>query len=63
MSLNLLIGSKKNDTNDKHAKTKKKKFKKIGKNTTQIRYFFKNHKKLETEIFAFSVITFEPIKI
>ena len=25
--------------------------------------FVQNHKKTETEIFAFSVITFEPIKI
>ena len=46
------------DTNEKHAKNTK-----IAKNTSQIRYFLQNCKKPETEIFAFSVITFEPIDL
>ena len=30
---------------------------------TQMRVFVQNHKKTEMEIFAFCVITFEPIKV
>ena len=40
---------------------KKAKNTKIAKNTTQISFFFTKSQK--TEIFAFCVITFEPIKI
>ena len=36
---------------------------KIGKNATQIGSFFQNNKETKMEIFAFCVITFDPIKI
>ena len=36
---------------------------KITKNITQMRSFLQNHKTPEAEMFAFCVITFEPIKI
>ena len=37
--------------------------KKQRKNITQISSFLRNRKKTETEIFAFFVITYEPIRI
>ena len=62
MSLNL-NWFKGYDTNEKHTKMQKlkKKIHRLG--LTQIRYFLQNCKKLESEIFVFSFITFEPIKI
>ena len=48
----------------KNAKTQKKQKNALtAKNITQIRSFLQNRKKNEMEIFAFCVITFEPIKI
>ena len=35
----------------------------ITKNITQMRSFLQNHKNQEMEIFAFCVITFEPIEV
>ena len=45
----------KNTKNAKNAKNRK--------NITQITSFLQNHKTPEREIFAFCVITFDPIKI
>ena len=44
-------------------KHKKAKNAKITKNTTQIKFFLQNRKKTKMEIFAFCVITFEPINL
>ena len=43
--------------------TKRQKLPKSEKNITQKTSFYKIEKKLEKEIFAFCVITFEPIKL
>ena len=49
---------------DRNAKKRKKtKYAKTDKNITQITSFLQTWKKMEKEIFAFYVITFEPIKI
>ena len=46
----------------KHKKNQKNP-KKITKNITQMTSFLQNHKNPKTELFAFCVVTFEPIKI